>query len=359
MFRQILPLLLLCCCASCGKRNAEASPQTDTTMYTNPLMDSGPDPYAIFYEGKYYYTQNGEDQIVLWETEDISQVRQARTRVAWTGRGKENGYHLWAPELHRINNKWYLYYSADNGHMDNQHIFVLENEAASPMEGEFVLKGCIVTDPDNHWAIHPNVFLHRGQLYMLWSGRPDHRTNQIMQYIYIAGMENPWTLSSERVVLSKPEYEWERQWISPDGNKQDRPAFINESPQFLRSPDGSRLFVFFSASGSWTPYFCTGLLTAYADSDLLNPASWKKLPEPVLMQNREQDIYGPGSVSFTTSPDGKEYYFLYHARNIPCDAPGAIDSRSPRLQQMQWDEKGMPVLPPPARAGTLLKRPSK
>lgn len=35
---------------------------------------------------------------------------------------------------------------------------------------------------------------------------------------------------------------------------------------------------------------------------------------------------------------------LYHARQIPNDAPGAMDSRTPRLQKMEWDKDGMPVL---------------
>ena len=50
---------------------------------------------------------------------------------------------LWAPEMHRINNKWYIYFAADDGNMDNHQIYVIENEADIPTEGKFVMKGRI------------------------------------------------------------------------------------------------------------------------------------------------------------------------------------------------------------------------
>ena len=49
---------------------------------------------------------------------------------------------------------------------------------------------------------------------------------------------------------------------------------------------------------------------------------------------------------------------VYHARQIPNDAPGAMDSRSPRLQKIEWDKDGMPVLGVPDKAGTKLPKPS-
>ena len=107
------------------------------------------------------------------------------------------------------------------------------------------------------------------------------------------------------------------------------PIHVNEAPQYFESKNKDKACIFYSASGSWTPYYCVGLLTADAKANLLNPASWKKSPVPVLQQDPENNVYGPGGISFTPSPDGKEWYMLYHARQIPNDAPGASDSRSP------------------------------
>lgn len=160
--------------------------------------------------------------------------------------------------------QWYIYFAADDGNMDNHQIYVVENEAANPMEGTFVMKGRIQTDKDNNWAIHASTFEHDGQRYMIWCGWQKRRIDSETQCIYIATMENPWTLSSDRILISKPEYEWECQWVNPDGSKTAYPIHVNEAPQYFESKNKDKACIFYSASGSWTPYYCVGLLTADA-----------------------------------------------------------------------------------------------
>lgn len=179
--------------------------------YTNPLLPKGAEPWAIFYKGKYYYTHGAEDRVVLWETSDITEVSKTTRKPVWKPTDPSNAHHLWAPEIHRINNKWYIYFAADDGNMDNHQIYVIENESDNPMEGKFVMKGRIPTDKDNNWAIHASTFEHAGQRYMIWCGWQKRRIDSETQCIYIATMENPWTLSSDRVLISKPEHEWECQ----------------------------------------------------------------------------------------------------------------------------------------------------
>lgn len=117
------------------------------------------------------------------------------------------------------------------------------------------------------------------------------------------------------------------------------------------------MLIYYSASGNWTPYYCVGLLTADADSDLLNPASWKKAPEPLFKQAPENHVYGPGSICFIPSPDGKEWYMLYHARKSLYDML-VLDSRTPRMQKIEWDKEGIPVLGVPQKEGVPLRKPS-
>ena len=220
------------------------------------------------------------------------------------------------------------------------------------------MKGRIPTDKDNNWAIHASTFEHNGQRYMIWCGWQKRRIDSETQCIYIASMENPWTLSSDRVLISKPEYEWESQWVNPDGSKTAYPIHVNEAPHFFQPKNKDKVCIFYSASGSWTPYYCVGLLTADANANLLDPASWKKHPTPVFQQEPENEVFGPGGSSFVSSPDGKECYMFYHARQIPNDAPGAMDSRTPRLQKIEWDKDGMPILGIPDKTGTILPKPS-
>ncbi|NDV66581.1 family 43 glycosylhydrolase [Bacteroides sp. 224] len=347
-------ITILFLCSSCWQGKQKENNAAMHTTYTNPILDAGAEPWAILHNGKYYYTQGSENKIVIWETSDITDLRNATQKTVWTPTEKSNSEHLWAPEIHHIDNKWYIYYTADDGNMDNHQIYVIENEAANPFEGEFIMKGRVSTDKDNNWAIHASTFEHNGERYMIWCGWQKRRITNEKQCIYIAKMKNPWTLSTERILISQPEYEWERQWVNPDGTKTTYPIYVNEAPQYFFSKNKEKVLIYYSASGSWTPYYCVGLLTADAKSDLTDPASWKKNPLPVIQQVPEKSIHGPGGISFVPSPDRKEWYLLYHARRVPNDGPGGVDSRSPRLHKIEWDEEGIPILNNLTTEGTPL-----
>lgn len=352
-----LLILLVGCSSGQNKKTHERVDLDSVPVYTNPLLSRGGDPWAVFHNGIYYYIQSMSDRITLWATDDITRLAEASQKDVWVPQNSSNAFHLWGPEIHYINNKWYIYCCADDGNIDNRQIYVLENESADPMKGEFVMKGRISTDEDNNWAIHASTFEHGGKRYLIWCGWQKRRVYQENQCIYIAEMENPWTLASDRILISEPEYEWECQWISIDGNKTAYPIRVNEAPQFFYSLKKDKLLIYYSASGNWTPYYCVGLLTADTDSDLLNPASWKKAPEPVFKQAPENHVYGPGSICFIPSPDGKEWYMLYHARKSLYDML-VLDSRTPRMQKIEWDKEGIPVLGIPQKEGFPLRKPS-
>lgn len=348
LYYLLLTAVFFTCCGQKGE---------DET-YKNPLLDRGPDPWALLYQGKYYYMNTVQDSLVLWMTDDITDLRNAEKKTVWIPEDPQNSKHLWAPEIHNINGKWYIYYAADDGNTDNHQLYVLENVNKDPFEGEFVFKGRISTDPDDNWAIDGSVFEHNGDLYMVWSGWQTRRVDTETQCIYIARMQNPWTLASERVLISRPEYEWERHYINEDGSHPNHIIYVNEGPQPLKSPDGKYIHIVYSASGVWTPYYCLGLLSAKSDADLLDPGSWVKYPEPVFRQSPENGVFGTGHNSFFKSPDGKEDYILYHARDTKTDPAGKGDTRSPRAQKIDWDEDGFPVMGTPLPVTSELPKPS-
>jgi len=350
-------LLLILFCYACGNKSKEEN-LTRENVYTNPVKKRGGEPWAIFHNGMYYYTEGHEDRIVIMKTTDITNLAEAERKVVWLPKDKKRAYHLWGPEIHYINNKWYVYFAADDGNTDNHQIYVIENSSDDPFEGEFEMKAHIPTDKDHNWAIHASIFELGNKLYMIWSGWQTRRVGAETQCIYIAEMENPWSLKSDRVLLSKPEFEWERQWVNPDGTRTAYPIYVNESPQAFHSKDKDKIIIYYSASGNWTPYYSLGMLTANANSDLLDASSWSKQREPVFTQNKDNGVYAPGSVSLIPSPDGTETYLLYHARQVTNESPGALDSRAPRLQKIDWDEEGMPVLGVPVKIDQKLPKPS-
>ena len=248
-------------------------------------------------------------------------------------------HHIWSPELHRLAGKWYLYFEADAGNTDNHQLYVLENTSENPMEGEYRMKGAIKTNDEWNFGLHPTSIVVRGQQYLLWSGWQHRRSETETQCIYIARMQNPWTLSSERVLLSMPELEWERQWINPNGDRSNYPIFVNENPEAFLTPNEHYVCVCYSASGIWTVYNTLGMLYARADDDLLDAHSWTKMQEPVLRCVPDSAVFGISDISVVPSADGQHHYFLFEAKQY--DDEGNFH-RNVQMRPLNWNNEGLP-----------------
>ena len=320
-------------------------------MFSNPLLPSGADPFSFYKDGYYYYTHTLGNRIAIWKTKSLADLKNAeRKNIFIPPAGTQYSKQLWAPEIHFIENKWYVYFAADDGNNNNHRMYVLENESADPMTGEWEFKGKIA-DPADKWAIDGNVFFFKKQLYMIWSGWEGDVNGQ--QNIYIAKMKNPWTIDGSRVCISKPTFEWE---THGDLNDADNPPHVsvNEGPQSLFN--GGKLFIVYSASGCWTDFYALGLLQFAGSDNLMDTAAWKKAPLPVFKQSKENGVYAPGHNSFFKSPDGKEDWILYHANPLP--AQGCGGHRSPRAQPFTWNSDGTPQFGLPVKAETMLPIPS-
>ncbi|MES2109010.1 MAG: glycoside hydrolase family 43 protein, partial [Bacteroidota bacterium] len=232
--------------------------------FTNPLLPSGADPWVIYQNGYYYYTNSMGSKLILYKTKNIADLGTATNKTIWTPpTGTMYSKELWAPELHYINHKWYMYFAADDGDNDHHRIYVLENPSANPMQGDWTFKGK-VGDATDKWAIDVSVFEHKGKLYMIWAGWEGDKNGE--QDIYIAQLKNPWTVGSQRVKISSPQYDWEK--YGDLGEKSNPPHVnVNEGPEILKH--GDKLFLIYSASGCWTDYYALGMLSISADKNLL------------------------------------------------------------------------------------------
>ena len=341
--------LLLVVAFSCGKEenNNNNPPVVNPpgNTFTNPLLASGPDPWVIEHNDVYYYTHTLGNRIAIWKTTKISELKNAPVQTVWSAPATgPNSRNVWAPEFHFINNKWYAYYAADDGVNANHRMFVLENvdADADPTTGAWESKGKI-TDATDKWAIDGTVLTHNNGLYFIWSGWEGDV--DVKQNIYIAKMQNPWTIEGERVLLSTPTYNWETIG-APD---------VNEGPAVLKNSSG-RVFLTFSASGCWNDDYALGLLTLKEGGNPLNAGDWIKTPTPVFTKNTSGGVYGPGHNSFFKSADGKEDWILYHANST--SGQGCGDARSPRAQPFTWNGDGTPNFGTPVATGAPLKKPS-
>jgi GH43 family beta-xylosidase len=165
-------------------------------------------------------------------------------------------------------------------------------------------------------------------------------------------MKNPWTIEIERSKISGSDFDWEKHGDLNDPNLPH--VNVNEGPQILTHEN--KLFVIYSASGCWTDFYSLGMLTTHSDSDLLDPNSWTKSPEPVFKQSTANAVFAPGHNSFFKSPDGTEDWILYRANSEPGQGCGKF--RSPRMQKFSWNPDGTPDFGIPVKEDQKLKIPS-
>ena len=347
MICYLLLFILLSCSASEAIHSDLSDPsEIPPGKFSNPILASAPDPWVWQKDGYYYFTHTTAVNLKLYRTKTMSDLSQAESMVVWTPPPTGmNAKEIWAPEIHFINGKWYFYYAADDGNNHNHRMWVLENASANPLEGAWTDKGQLLL-PDDKWAIDASVFEHNGQLYCIWSGWEGEEN--VSQNIYIVKMQNPWTPEGERVMISTPEYDWEKK-----GSTSDLPT-VNEGPQFLQKED--KLFIVYSASGCWTDDYVLGLLTARADADLMDPQAWKKSETPVFEKNPEGQAFGPGHNGFFKSPDGTEDWIIYHAN--PESGQGCGGKRSARIQKFTWKADGTPDFGTPVSLKDHLEKPS-
>ncbi|MGG1515601.1 family 43 glycosylhydrolase [Paenibacillus oryzisoli] len=311
--------------------------------FYNVIMQTGADPWVYKHTDGYYYNAFANASgVMIRRAKTITGIEAGERSLAWAPvKGTMYSSNVWAPEMHYLKDtdgqfKWYIYFAADNGTNANHRMYVLENASENPLTGTWIFKGKI-TDATDRWAIDGTVLTVNEKHYFIWSGWEE--TDGSFQNLYIAEMSNPWTISSERVLLSTPDHEWE-----------SSPGRINEGPEVTIKGDTINLI--YSANGSWTDSYCLGLITAKIGDDLMNPDSWVKKDTPIF--SSANGVYGPGHHSIVTSPDGTEDWIIYHAARWP----GSGWTRKVHTQKFTWNADNTPNLGAPADPNIPIATPS-
>lgn len=306
--------------------------------YPNPLVFQRADPFIYRHtDGYYYFTASVPeyDRIEIRRARTLAELEQATPFVAWRHHAEGPMSHLiWAPEIHYLRGKWYIYFAAApndevTGITFNHRMFVLENSNEDPLTDAWVEKGQLKTGLET-FSLDATAFEYQDKLYYVWAQEDRTVCKDSHSNLYIAEMENPWTLKTKPVLLSKPEYDWETKIF-----------WVNEGPAVLIK--NGHVFLTYSASATDENY-CMGMLVAKDGADLLNPASWQKLSHPVFKTSYENHIYGPGHSCFTVAEDGKTDLLIYHARNYTeiTGDPLYDPNRHTRVQVIHWKADGMP-----------------
>lgn len=320
--------------------------------YVNPLGDEGhPDPCIVYCEKeKCYYGISttglplwGDDSIIIHRAENFEDIfSKSESRLAYKSNAEDETYgFLWAPELHYINDKWYIYTSCENSPEDKQkHIIVLETKTDSPFDG-FKISGHINRDI---FAIDPSVYQDNetGRLYLCTSAVVDG-----VQTLAIQELKSPTEPVGKMAIIAKPELSWE---LVPPYDK----VPIVEGGYFVKSPNG-RLFILYSANGCWSDDYVVGLLE-FKGGEMADADSWEKYPDVILKKGNGN--FGPGHATFLYSPDKSELWICHHCLE------GTNPSNEPRkrkchCQRVYFDETGFVHIGELAPSGVTFAVPSE
>lgn len=300
--------------------------------FNNPIAEQRADPWVYKTDAGDYFliaTVPEYDRIVLRKANSINGLKEAKEKEIWHKHEKGvMGSHIWAPELHRIDGKWYIYFAAGEAeNIWNIRMWVLSNSSSDPMQGTWKEEGQIKTQKES-FSLDATTFEHKGKRYLIWA--QNVRGGDSGTALVMSEMKNPTTLTGPEVILTEPEFSWERIKYN-----------VNEGPAVIKK--GGRIFVAYSASATNHNY-AMGLLWINEDADLMNAANWSKSPGPVFYTSEDLKRYGPGHNSFTTSEDGKSTIMIYHARDYK-EIQGhelSDKNRATRAHTVNWTKSGFP-----------------
>lgn len=275
--------------------------------FNEPWILQRADPYIYRHtDGMYYFTASvpAYDRVMLRRSATLAGIADAEEVTIWLKH--ESGImskHVWAPELHYLDGKWYIYFAA--GEVDDIwkiRPYVLECVDEDPMTGTWKELGMMQCADDDEFSfrafsLDATIFEDNGKRYYVWAEKVG--VGRQISNLYIAEMETPNKLKTVQVMLTTPDYDWERVGF-----------WVNEGPAVIKR--NGKIFLTYSASETGAPY-CMGMLTANAGADLLDPLSWKKERYPVLASDESISLYGPGHNSFTVDEEGSDI-LVYHAR---------------------------------------------
>src|SRR5271154_146469 len=216
----------------------------EAQMFANPLFSSQ-DPYVTFWNGNYYYTESGNNQIQIRKSATLTGLKSQTPFIAWKSPwvGPNGHANLWAPEIHQIAGTWYIYFSADYQSTGNHRLYVLQG-GSDPLDPYHVAptgypNGQLV-ESTGKWAIDPDVFYGAdGQLYLTWSCAADG-VGTPPQNLCLARMSDALHVASATFQISSPTESWETR----TGPIQEGPiGFVHNGNTYLT----------YSASASRTP----------------------------------------------------------------------------------------------------------
>lgn len=306
-------------------------------IYNSPLVMQQADPFVLKHNGKYYFTATfpNYDKIELKCTDSLNAIADAEPRCIWVKHesGDMSGF-IWAPEIHYLFGKWVIYFAASRADdIWRLRPYALICDGDDPMTGTWTEAGQMQPADDDKYSFQEfsldmTVFENEGKWFTVWAEKVRGRFG--ISNLYIAELESPIKLKTVQVLLTTPDYDWER-----------IDFWVNEGPAALHH--NGKIYLTFSASATGAMY-CMGMLSASEKDNLLDPTSWSKRNKPVLSTIESLSVYGPGHNCFVEGEEGEDLCMLHFRNYEKITGDPLLDhNRHAHVMKISYDENDEPV----------------
>lgn len=268
-------ILVLSVLVGCSSNKAKERENVEIATETVPLGD----PFILLHNGVYYaYGTHSDQGIEVYTSDDLN-----IWKLAGLALNKEDSWAdkwFWAPEIYKVNDTFYMYYSAD------EHICVAtSNSPLGPFRQE-EQKPMISTEK----SIDNSLFI-------------DDDGTPYLFYVPFNDGNNIWVARLEEDLITIKEgtshpcihvsQEWETVWPR-----------VNEGPYVLKR--NGLYYMTYSANSYESPLYGVGCATA---TDIMG--EWTKYDENPLLQS-PGELVGVGHSAMFTDKEGN-LRIVYHA----------------------------------------------
>lgn len=180
--------------------------------YENPIRKSGPDPSLVYVDGAYHLTYTSDTHIQLTRARTLGGLVRGETKTIWTDNNSTRSAHLWAPEIHHIDNVWYMLYSSCRGNetcCNSCQTRILEGcNGPNPWECEYNWLADLVPPPGRQGGKYKNETFSIDGTYMEIPGKGRYHVVSALdegglQAIQITELDTTsWTVSGWNIISS-------------------------------------------------------------------------------------------------------------------------------------------------------------
>ncbi len=287
-------------------------------FYKNPLTDNAADPMIVEHNGVYYmYSTGGKEIYVKTSKNLVSWSKQSAPIFKASSTAWATGS-LWAPEVHKYNGKFYLFYCAKN----KSGIFNIDVAVSDTPNGNFIPISSAPLLNTTYHVIDANFFCDGdGRTYLYYS--KSHSTNKVngknTSQTYGVEVSNDFkSLIGESVLCATPTQSWE--------TKSGNPLW-NEGPTVFKK--NGKYFLLYSANYYETEHYSVGY--AYSDTPL---GLYTKPKDNRILASNGDTITGPGHCNIIAF--GDEIYLVYHAHTVP---PTSAGGRSLHIDKLSFADE--------------------